>query len=375
MPRIAIDYTAAYEQGGGIGRYVRELTAALAQYDQASDYRLFVSGVNTTSLPPAPGANFAWKPTSITPRALARLWHRARLPLPVELFTGRVDLFHATDFALPPCLPRTRTLLTVHDLSFVRLPAAADPGLRRYLDRVVPRSVARADHVLADSGATKDDLIDCYATPEDKISVLYCGVDAHFAPVRDENVLDSYNLRGVDYLLSVGTLQPRKNYSRVIKALAILRDRGLDRHYAIAGGKGWMEAEITDAIAQSDMRERVHLLGFVADSHLPALYSGSRALINVSLYEGFGLPLLEAMACGAPVITSDRSSLPEVAGDAALQVDPLDIEAIARAIERLERDNALRADLVRRGRERVKQFTWRGTAEQLKAIYDELLAR
>ena len=159
MQRIAIDYTPAIEQSGGIGRYVRDLTAALAGLDQANDYRLFVSGAAAGTLPPA-AANIQWRPTAITPRWLARIWHRARLPLPVELFTGKVDLFHATDFVLPYTLPSTRTLLTVHDLSFVRVPEAASPPLKAYLDAVVPRSVERADHVLADSAATKDDLME-----------------------------------------------------------------------------------------------------------------------------------------------------------------------------------------------------------------------
>ncbi len=166
MASIGIDYTAAYEQGGGIGRYVRELVTALARLDTTTEYRLFVSGVKAQKpLPPLPGANFNWRGTRITPLWLARLWQRAQIPLSVETFTGRVDLYHATDFTLPPTRSKTRTLLTVHDLSFVRVPEAASPALKAYLDAVVPRSVRRADHVLADSQATKDDLIALYNTP------------------------------------------------------------------------------------------------------------------------------------------------------------------------------------------------------------------
>ncbi|HYO88686.1 MAG TPA: hypothetical protein VER79_08555, partial [Candidatus Limnocylindrales bacterium] len=147
MPPIAIDYTAAHEQGGGIGRYVRELCAALAPLDTATDYRLFVAGTRSGSLPAAPGPNFTWRTTCIGPRGWARIWHRARAPLPVETITGRVALYHATDFTLPPTLPGTRTLLTVHDLSFVRVPETASPSLKAYLDEVVPRSVQRAHHI------------------------------------------------------------------------------------------------------------------------------------------------------------------------------------------------------------------------------------
>ncbi|MDE2950299.1 MAG: glycosyltransferase family 1 protein [Chloroflexota bacterium] len=377
MSRIAIDYTPAYEQGGGIGRYVRELTAALATEDPVTDYRLFVAGAKREQLPHPPGPNFDWRTTILTPRWLARIWQRAQLPLPVEIITGPVDLFHATDFVLPPTLPRTRSLLTVHDLSFLRVPDAASPSLRRYLEAVAPRSVERADHVLADSQATKDDLIEIYRTPADKISVLYSGVDARFGPVTDQMtlkaVLDKHNLRDKKYVLSVGTVQPRKNYSGAIRALSRIRDHGIDLHYVVAGGPGWLEDEMYRSIRETAMEDRVHILGFVPDEDLPALYSGARALLALSLYEGFGLPVLEAMACGTPVITSNLSSLPEVAGDAGILVNPLDSEAISDAIMKTLTDAALRQQLVAAGFERVKRFSWASAASQLKAIYDAML--
>lgn len=377
MSRIAIDYTPAREQGGGIGRYVRELTAALALEDTATDYRLFVAGTQHQQLPLPPGPNFAWRTTVLTPRWLARIWQRAQLPLPVEAFTGPVDLFHATDFVLPPTLPGTRSLLTVHDLSFLRVPDAASPSLRRYLEAVVPRSVARANHILADSRATKEDLVEIYRTPADKITVLYSGVDSRFRPVTDDtaldDVLEKHNLKNIEYVLSVGTVQPRKNYSGVIRALARLRDRGLDLHYAVAGGRGWLEDEMYRSIRETSMADRVQILGFVPDEDLPALYSGARALVAVSLYEGFGLPVLEAMACGTPVITSNLSSLPEVAGDAGILVDPLDTDAISEAIMGSLTDADLRQQLLAAGFEQVKRFSWSRAASQLKSIYDELL--
>ncbi|MCY4537783.1 MAG: glycosyltransferase family 1 protein [Chloroflexi bacterium] len=377
MSRIAIDYTPAYEQGGGIGRYVRELTAAMALEDPVTDYRLFVAGSKRNQLSHPPGPNFDWRTTILTPRWLARIWQRARVPLPVEAFTGPVDLFHATDFVMPPTLPRTRSLLTVHDLSFIRVPDAASPSLRRYLEAVVPRSVKRADHVLADSQATKDDLMEFYRTPADKISVLYSAVDSRFGRVTDESalqeVLDRHGLKDLAYVLSVGTVQPRKNYSGAIRALSRLRDEGIDLHYAVAGGSGWLEDEMYRSIRDTAMDDRVHILGFIPDEDLPALYSGARALLAVSLYEGFGLPVLEAMACGTPVITSNLSSLPEVAGDAGILVDPLDTEAISDAIMRLLTDAALRKQLVAAGLEHVKRFSWARAASQLKSIYDELL--
>ena len=357
---------------------MRELIAALAVTDQARDYRLLVAGAAAGALPRAPAANFQWRPTVISPRWLARIWQRARLPLPVELITGQVDLFHATDFVLPPTLASTRTLLTVHDLSFVRVPEAASPPLKAYLDAVVPRSVARADHILADSAATKDDLIELYRTPADKITVLYSGVDQRFRRVSDRRALEStrskYGLADVKYILSVGTVQPRKNYSRVIRSLAEVRAAGLDLHYAIAGGKGWLEDEMQRTIARTGMGDFVHLLGYVDDEDLPALYSEAQMLLMPSLYEGFGLPVLEAMACGAAVITSNISSLPEVAGDAALLLDPTDTGALRDAIIVVETDLALREQMIQKGYRQAEAFTWRRSAVQLLQVYRSLLA-
>ena len=356
---------------------MRELTAALTSADQSKAYRLFVAGASAADLPKPPGPHVSWQATAIKPLWLARLWHRARLPLPIELFTGRIHLFHATDFVLPPTLPNTRTLLTVHDLSFVRVPQAASPKLKAYLDWVVPRSVSRADHVLADSAATKRDLLELYGAPDDKVTVLYSGVDRRYRRIDDPAPLAAirakYGLTDINFALSVGTVQPRKNYARVIEALKILRAMGHDLHYVIAGASGWLEDELQVALDRTGMRPFVHLLGFAEDEDLPALYTEARMLVMASLYEGFGFPVLEAMACGTPVITSRSSSLPEVAGDAALLIDPYDVDALAKAMSRLDRDSALRARFAHDGIEQAAQFTWERSASQLLNIYENML--
>lgn len=374
QPAIAIDYTPAVEQGGGIGRYIRELVRALARLDEATDYRLFVAG-DGASLPAPPGENFTYAPAGLSSEWLARLWHRARLRLPIERWTGPIGLLHAPDFTLPPVRKGTRALLTVHDLSFVRAPETAVLGLRAYLNRVVPRSVRRADHILADSEATKQDLIDLYNTPAEKISVLYSGVDAQFKPVEDaaelRRVRDKYNIGGGPYIFSVGTVQPRKNYGRLAEALHRL-DRP-DLSLVIAGGKGWLDDPLYEQIEALGLRDRVIFTGFAADEDLPALYSAARVFAFPSVYEGFGLPPLEAMACGVPVVSSEASSLPEVVGEAGLLVDPLDVDALAGALERALDDEALRADLCARGVARAARFSWDESARQLRAHYDNLL--
>lgn len=377
MTLIGIDYTPAYEQGGGIGRYVRELVTALSQLDTQQTYRLFVAGARSSELGKPPAANFAWRATPLSTKWLARVWQRARLPLPVELVTGRVDLFHATDFVLPPTYPKTSTLLTVHDLSFIRAPETASPRLRRYLMSVVPRSVAAADHILADSAATKHDLIDIYGTAPDKITVLLSGVGERFRPVHEQaklrSVRQKYRIDDKPYLFSVGTVQPRKNYARVVQALATLRQRGHDYQLVIAGGRGWLEDAIYNAIDTHNMQDHVHFAGFVDDNDLPALYSGAACTVFVSLYEGFGLPILESMACGTPVVTSNVSSLPEVAGDAAPMVAPTDTQAICDTIEQVITDDDYNCLLREKGRTQAQHFTWEQAARQLLAVYEMML--
>jgi glycosyltransferase involved in cell wall biosynthesis len=372
---IAIDYTAALTQGGGIGRYTRELIKALAQHDQTADYRLFAAGFTNQTLPPIPGRNFKWTPSRINPVWFARFWHRLQIPLPIETWTGRIKLLHAPDFTLPPTRRGTCTILTVHDLSFVREPEAFTANLRAYLNKIVPRSINRADLVLADSEATRQDIIDIYGTTDTKIRVLYSGVDDHFYPVNDLDVLSQmlkkYNIGTKPYVLSVGTVQPRKNYDRLIEAFHRLNLP--DLKLVIAGGKGWMDAPLYKRVTQLGLQDRVQFLGFTPDEDLPALYSAARAFAYPALYEGFGLPPLEAMACGIPVLVSNRSSLPEVVGSAALMVDPLDIEAITDGLRQLLDDDKLRHTLVNRSQLRVQMFTWQTAARKLHETYAEVL--
>ncbi len=371
---IAIDYTPAHEQGGGIGRLVRELVAYLALVDTTTPYKLFVCGTQRSNLPFPPGHNFTWAATAISPSWLARIWHRLHLPLPVETFTGPIDLYHATDFVLPPVLRPTRSLLTVHDLSFIRVPETSTPALRRYLERVVPDSVRRATHVLADSEATRQDVIELYDVPEKHVTTLYSGVSSRFQEMHDSDIRQKYNIPATcTFVFSVGTIQPRKNYARLITAVAQLRHDGYDVHLVIAGGRGWLDSPIFEAIRSNRMEQYIHLIGFVADEDLPALYTEAIVTAFVSLYEGFGFPVLESMACGTPAITSNVSSLPEVAGDSAVMVDPHQVDAIIDGLKQLLDDSAYRSILREKGFQQVKKFSWDRSAQQLIEIYRQLV--
>jgi len=366
--RIGIDYTAAAHQGAGIGRYTRGLVAALTRLDEENEYRLFVAGRHGAY------GQHRWPPNvhlyviPLPHRHLIRVWHRLRLPLPIEAFIGRLNMFYSPDFVLPPVW-RARTMLTVHDLSFVRYPQTADPRLYRYLNVAVPRSVRGADHVLADSRSTAHDLEELWSVPPDKVTVLYPGVESRFHPLTDSTELARVKARydlPEHFIFSVGTLQPRKNYERLIQAFAQLRATAEGHAYqlVVAGSKGWLYGSIFDAVRESGMEQDVSFLGFVSDEDLPALYALADLFAFPSLYEGFGLPVLEAMACGTPVVCSEASSLPEVAGDAAILMDPLDVCGWAEAMEQALDNEEVRRELVARGLAQARRFRWDRAARE-----------
>ncbi|MEW5720742.1 MAG: glycosyltransferase family 1 protein [Chloroflexota bacterium] len=373
--RVGIDFTSASRERAGIGRYARELIRALSRLDHANRYVLFVPrDAHADLLRFDWSANFSIVRAPLTERYLAALWHRARVPLPIEAFVGAVDVFYSPDFLLPPTLAR-RKLVTVHDLSYVRVPECFPAPLLNYLNRAVPPSVARADLILADAASTQRDLVDVYGVPHEKIRVLYSGVDPRFRP--DVSAQSKTRVRelthGKPYLLSVSTIQPRKNYARLIEAFAILNSKSQihnsNLQLVIAGGRGWMYEEIFQTVERLNLRERVIFPEFFADEDLPALYAGATLFVYPSLYEGFGLPIAEAMACGAPVVCSNASSLPEVAGDAALYFDPRDVDAIADALVRVLSDELLRASLRARGFAQAKKFLWEKAARELLGYF------
>lgn len=380
-PRIGIDVTPAVTQGGGIGRYTRELVRALVKTNSQDEreYVLF-SAKQPPELPvpdPVPkGPNITYRQAPLNHKWLYRLWYRLKIPAPVQLFTGQLDLFYSPDFVLPPVSGEIPTLLTVHDLSFVHFPDAFTPALVRYLNRVVPRSINQASHILADSQVTKDDLINIWTVPPQKITVLYSGVSQAFRPTigeeRISNVREKYGLGDWPFLISVGTLQPRKNYEMLIQAFKPVAEKS-DLRLLIAGGKGWLFDQMLAGVEAQGLGNRVLFLGFVDDSDLPTLYSEATLFLFASLYEGFGLPLLEAMACGVPVITSNVSSLPEVAGEAAVQLPPDSPTLWTSTMLELLEDESWRTELVAAGFRRAQQFTWSKSARQLLTIIERTM--
>jgi glycosyltransferase involved in cell wall biosynthesis len=287
-----------------------------------------------------------------------------------------MDLFHSPDFVLPPISQKVPTLLTVHDLSFIHFPETFTENLVSYLNRIVPWSINRATHILADSKSTKNDLIRFWSVPEDKITVLYSGVSRGFKPVTSikeiRRVRKKYKLGDGPYLLSVGTVQPRKNYGMLIKAFREVADK-YDHNLIIVGGMGWMHEPILEEVSKQRLEGRVRFLGYINDRDLPALYSAATLFALPSLYEGFGLPILEAMACGVPVIASDSSCFPEVVGEAGLLLPADDVEAWSNALVEMIEDMSRRMKLVGAGFLRARRFSWPSAARDLLTVYGNLL--
>lgn len=369
---IGIDYTSALKQSGGIGRYTRGLITTLAQLDSHNHYQLMItSDAPMDALQLFRGyPNFSHRLYPLPERWLTIAWHRFYLPLPVEWFAGPVDLFHSPNFILPPTR-RAKMLLTVHDLSFIRHPQGAVPNLRRWLNRVVPRSLKRAHHILADSESTKQDLREIYAIPPEKITVVGAGVEERFHPITEPAVLQrvrqQYRLPET-FILSLGTLEPRKNFTGLIQAYSQSPVQQ-SHHLVIAGGRGWLYDDIFAAAAQSPVSQQIHLIGFVADEDLPALYTLADIFAYPSHYEGFGIPVIEAMACGTPVVCADNSSLPEVAGHAAQLVPATDTDALAEALQRLATDTELRDQAIDKGFLQAQRFSWPTAANRLLTVY------
>ncbi len=283
-------------------------------------------------------------------------------------------MFHSPDFVLPP-LRHARGVLTVHDLAFLMHPECADNRLRAYLDDVVPRSVRRADFVIADSENTRNDLVVLLGVRPDRVEVVPGGVEPRFRPVVDPDGLararERLGVGTAPFILAVGVLEPRKNLTTLMDAFAELKRRGTlpDLKLVLAGGRGWLVDGILEHRAASPVRDDILFPGFIADELLPAVYSAANVLAFPSLYEGFGLPVLEAMACGTPVVSSNASCLPEVAAGAALMVEPTDTGALTDALERVLDDDALHADLSRKGLERARRYSWKAAAERLLRVY------
>ncbi|MDY7041901.1 MAG: glycosyltransferase family 1 protein [Chloroflexota bacterium] len=325
-----------------------------------SDHRFATSGEMALYLThwPAygPAARVAWE----------------QLILPVVLHRQRMDLIHGMAFVAPLLSP-CPTVITVFDLSFLRFPDAFRRANRTYLRIFTPLSARHSKRVIAISQHTKRDVIRLLGVPAERVEVVYCGVDEDFYPRPAAEVREFRRKKELPerFMLFVGTLEPRKNVRRLIEAYAQTRDLGV--RLVIAGGKGWLYEDIFATVEQLGLNDEVFFAGYVPAEELPLWYNAADLFVYPSLYEGFGLPPLEAMACGTPVISSNAASLPEIVGEAGLTVAPQDVDSLAAAMRQVLTDQNLHAQLRERGLQQARKFSWGKAARQTAEVYRQAL--
>lgn len=358
-----------YEQPGGIGTYLRHLVPGLAERMEKGRLVLAHHGPEGTRLfPGLAGVEERRLPWRRDLTGIA--WHTAGRP-ELERFTGAVDLVHAPSLIYPPS--RAPLVATVHDLCVLRYPSAFPARWRFFHRRGLSLILGQARVILVDSRSTRDDLRSLAGTDDPRFRVVALGVDAPARP-EEEEVDRVLRKHGVErpYLLHVGTLEPRKNLRCLVQAYASFdaEERKRGGELVLVGPRGWLgRREMAGILGQPGVR----WLGFLPQNELEAVYAGATVFAYPSLYEGFGLPVLEAMARGLAVVTSNASSLREVGEGVALLVDPTDPRELAKALRRLVDDPDLRGELAERGRERAAEYPWERTVEMTLTAYEEAL--
>jgi len=371
--RIGIDVSPLTRVRTGVGNYTYCLLEHLLQQDESCRFHGFSSGIRNIDLGTLHGLA-AHRHLPIPTRALYRLWATAGVPR-VDRLLGGLDLYHATNYFLPPTRS-ARRVVTFYDLAFLRVPELCSPKIVKPFSTQVCRFGQEADAILTCSQAAKEDIVTLCGVPPDKVSVAYGAVDESFHPLEPEaaatRIAQRYGIRR-PFLLFVGTLEPRKNVEGLLRAFAMAAPQ-IPHDLVLAGGWGWNTVGIARAMEEAALANRVRQLGYVQDrSDLPAFYSAADAFVFPSFYEGFGLPVLEAMTCGCPVITSNRSSLPEVAGDAACCIDPEDTGALAEALVAILGDGTERAAMRAKGLLQANRFSWRDCARVTMDLYRSLV--
>ena len=370
--RIAID---AHSVGTGLAgneSYITNLIEALAELDSVNRYTLYVTKQEAIerfyNRWPHVRVQATWPHTPLV---------RVPLTLATELRRRPVDLLHV-QYTAPPFAP-CAIVATIHDLSFEHLPQTFKRRSRVQLRLTVRRTARAASRIIVPSEHTRRDIIETYGLKPERVSLTPLAASPSFAPVEDESrvkrVRELYHLKG-DYILAVGSIQPRKNLALLVAAYADLRRARPQANLpqlALVGKKAWLYDETLRAIEASGLADLTVLTGYVAEADLPALYTGALCFVYPSYFEGFGLPPLEAMQCGAPVIAGNRTSLPEVVQDAGLLVDPFDKEALTKALARMIDDANLRARLRVKGMERARHFSWRETARLTLQAYNQAI--
>lgn len=362
----ALDVRLTYYTQGGISKYIQRLAERLPALAPHARHTHAYRRGHTAQFSPLAHRLTCWTPAH----------HRLeRWALSVEAARLWPDIWHAPDF-IPPQTGYRHAIITVHDVAFLRYPEFLTAASRRYYNAQIGWAVRHARAICADSHATARDLQELLRVPAEKIHVIHLGREPEFAPLPPEAVapvLARYALPR-DYILFVGTFEPRKNVVGLLGAYFRLRQRRPSAPpLVLVGRKGWLFGAVAEVLNELNLADQVRFLEDVPQAELPALYNGAGALALVSHYEGFGFPVLEALACGTPVVYAQRASLPEIAGPAGLAVNPDDLDDISHALERALTDEALRADLRAAGLAQAQRFDWDETARHTLAVYAQVM--
>ncbi|MGK7345527.1 MAG: glycosyltransferase family 4 protein [Candidatus Nitrospinota bacterium M3_3B_026] len=369
--KIAIDVRTISKPRSGVGHYVTNLIRELQAIDGDNSY-LLISNDGAYETEFSPRANFENYKTWISNEnhLVGDLWES--LWLPGMLRKRGVDVFHGPAFMIPLRLPAMRAVVTIHDIVAFIKPETVPLKYAMYMRFLISLVARKADRIITPSQSTKKDLVNILSIPEERINVVYEAVSGKFRPAGDAGVRADVKRRfGIRdrYMLFVGNLEPRKNLVRLLRAFEAARERlGGAYQLVICGKKGWLYKDILKTFREVDKGD-VILTSYVSDPDLVGLYQGADMFVFPTLYEGFGLPVLEAMACGAPVINSNVSSLPEISEDASILIDPLDVESISEAMVRLAFSESLRDELREKGLRRAARFSWTETARKTLDVY------
>ncbi len=365
---IGIDTRLTYYRTGGISTYMRRLVSALETIDTYNEYTIFQSRKASASITSRFKTASLWTPCH----------HRMeRIALTVELARFGLDVLHSPDF-IPPLWGARKHVITVHDLTFLHYPQHLTQEARHYYNDQIQTAVKQADHILADSEATKTDLVNMLSVPPEKVSVHMLGVDEKFHPL-EPVILEAQRQKHQlpeNYILFVGTFEPRKNILGLLQAYKLLREDLPDAPpIVLVGRRGWLFDETMQSMHDLNLGDRILWRENIEDTDLPAVYNLALVLVLPSFYEGFGFPALEAMACGTVPIVSNRSSLPEVVGEVGLQINPDDTLALKEAIKKALTDTEWRERNQQLGLERAKEFRWEKTAQIALSVYQTIGAQ
>lgn len=362
----------AHSIGTGLGgneTYASNLIEALAEVDTRNRYTLYVTKQEAVD-------RYAHRWPNFTVRKTLPHTPLIRIPLilAAELRRRPVDILHV-QYTAPPLAP-CDTVVMIHDLSFEHLPETFKRRSWMQMRLTVRRTARSASHVVTDSEYSRQDILRTYRLPPERVTTTPLAASSRFKPVNDRSVLEKYGIAG-DYILAVGSIQPRKNIARLIRAYTLMlsQHRGDVPKLVVVGKNAWLFEETVRAAAVSSASEHIVFTGYVPENDLAALYTGALCFAYPSFFEGFGIPLLEAMRCGTPTITSDQTCFPEVVGDASLMIDPFDEQSIADGLWRMISDAELREELRRRGFARSSLFDWRETARLTLDVYERVYGR